>query len=122
MTGLRSDVAIVGMACIFPGAPDLLAYWQNIISKFNAITDPPEDWEGLTIYDPHSADDGQLYCKRGGYLRNISFSPADYGVMPKSVDGASPDHFLALELTRGALADAGYLDRPFDRKRTEGII
>ena len=23
-------IAVIGMACIFPGAPDLSTYWQNI--------------------------------------------------------------------------------------------
>jgi acyl transferase domain-containing protein/phosphopantetheinyl transferase len=41
--------------------------------------------------------------------------------MPNSVDGADPDHFLALKLARDALKDAGYLDRPFNREKT-GII
>ena len=26
------DVAIIGMACVFPKAPDLQTYWQNILS------------------------------------------------------------------------------------------
>ena len=33
------DVAIVGMACRFPGAPDLAAYWRLLESGTDAITD-----------------------------------------------------------------------------------
>ena len=39
-------IAIVGMACLFPGAQDIKRYWQNIINKVDAIVAPPEDWGG----------------------------------------------------------------------------
>ena len=35
------DVAIVGMAAVFPGAPDLDAYWRNITAGVDAIGDVP---------------------------------------------------------------------------------
>ena len=34
-------VAIVGMACLFPKAPDVAAYWENIVRKVDAVSDPP---------------------------------------------------------------------------------
>ena len=40
------DVAIIGMAAIYPKAPDIATLWQNIVSKVDAITDVPRDrWE-----------------------------------------------------------------------------
>ncbi len=41
----RSDVAVVGMACVFPGARDLRSYWQNIVDKVDAVGEPPPEWE-----------------------------------------------------------------------------
>lgn len=35
------DVAIIGMACLFPGAPSVRAYWENIVGKVCTIGDPP---------------------------------------------------------------------------------
>jgi acyl transferase domain-containing protein len=117
------DVAIIGMSCIFPGARDLRSYWQNIVSKVDAINDPPEDWEAELFYDPDSHENDRIYCKRGGYLGDLaSFDPLKYGVMPNSVDGGEPDHFLSLRVAHEALADAGYLERPADRERVEVIL
>ena len=117
------DVAIVGMACIFPGAPNVQTYWENIVSKVDAIRDPPEDWEAELFYDPDSSENDRIYCKRGGYLGDLArFDPLRYGVMPASIDGGEPDQFLALRVAHEALADAGYLERPFDRERAEVII
>ena len=40
------DVAIIGMACLLPGVPNLTSYWHNILHKVDAITDPPpEAWD-----------------------------------------------------------------------------
>ena len=65
----QGDVAIIGMACIFPGAADLQAYWQNIVSGVDAIGDPPAEWDAELFYDPDASGNDRTYCKRGGYLR-----------------------------------------------------
>jgi acyl transferase domain-containing protein len=117
------DVAIVGMACIFPGAADVRQFWENILDRVCAISDPPEDWHAETYFDPEGTSNDRVYCKAGGYLKELSaFDPLGYGVMPLSIDGSEPDQFLALRVAHEALADAGYADRPFDRERTEVII
>jgi acyl transferase domain-containing protein len=122
----ESSVAIVGMACIFPGASDLKSYWRNIVSKVDAVGDPPDDWGADTFYDPNSTENSRIYCKRGGYLGELAaFDPIEYGVMPNSVDGGEPDHFLALRVAHEAMADAGYYGdgaRPFVRDRVEVIL
>ncbi len=116
-------VAIVGMACIFPGAPDLKAFWENIVNKVDAISDPPEDWGGEFSYDPHSTANNRIYCKRGGYLGDLArFDPLEFGIMPKAVDGSEPEHFLALRVAYEAMKDAGFPDIPINRERTEVIL
>lgn len=117
------DVAIVGMACLFPGSPNLETFWQNIVNKVDAVGDPPEDWGGDFSYDPHSTANDRIYCKRGGYLAELArFDPVEYGIMPKAVDGSEPEHFLALRVAHEALKDAGIPDIPVNRDRTEVIL
>jgi len=118
----EQDVAIVGMACLFPGASDVQVYWENIISKVDAVADAPQDWEGLEYYDPDSRANDRIYCKRGGFLKDVRFNPTDYGVMPRAVDGADPDHFIGLMVAAQALADAGYGDGAVVNERTQVIV
>jgi acyl transferase domain-containing protein len=117
-------VAIIGIACVFPGASNLDAYWRNIISATDAITDvPPDRWDPAVFFDPDSTAPDKLYCKRGGYLRDeAQFNPLDYAIMPMVVDGGEAEQFLSLRVAQEALADAGYADRPFNRERTEIIL
>jgi acyl transferase domain-containing protein len=121
---VRGEVAIIGMACMFPGAENLDAYWQNIVSKIDAVSDPPRNsWDPTLYYDPHSSANDRVYCKRGGYLGDLArFNPLEHGVMPVTVDGGEPDQWLALQVAHEALADAGYVGRTGHGARTEVIL
>lgn len=106
------DVAIIGMACLFPGAPDLRAFWSNILAGVSAIGEPVDDeWGAARHYRPDDPDRNRVSTTAGGFLRDLyAFDSLEFGIMPNSVDGGEPDHFLALKVARDALADAGYLE------------
>ncbi|HEU4759322.1 MAG TPA: polyketide synthase, partial [Dehalococcoidia bacterium] len=117
------DIAIVGMACMFPGAPDLDTYWHNILAKVDCVTDPPpESWDSDVYYDPESTSNDRVYCKKGGFLGPLAyFDPLEHGIPPVAV-GGEPDQWLALKVAREALADAGYPEGPEDGGRVEVVL
>lgn len=104
------DAAIVGMGCRFPGAPDLFAFWANIVAGRPSISDAPAD----------RRDAG----RRGGDLDEpILLDPADLGVMPHAIDGGEPEPYLVLDAARAALLDAGFAEGvPPDGRRVEVVI
>ncbi len=119
----RGDIAIIGMACVFPKAPDVGAFWENILGKVDAMTEAPPDWSTGDASDPRDSAGDPVYTKRGGFLGELArFNPLDYGVLPRAIDGGDPEHFIALRVAHEALADAGYLDREFNRERTAVIL
>lgn len=115
------DVAIIGMASLFPNSKDIHQYWHNIMSRKSAIQTASPEWiQGC--YDPNSKENNRIKSALGGFLGELArFDPLEFGVMPKSIDGAEPDHFLALQIAQEALRDADYIERGFDRVGT-GII
>lgn len=119
----REDIAIIGMAGLFPGACNIEQYWQNILSKVDAIGDPPADWEAERYFDADSTGPDHIYCKRGGFLGELSrFDPLEFGVMPSTLDGGEPDHYLALKVAKDAMTDAGLSESNIDPERSAVII
>jgi len=118
------DIAIVGMACRFPGANNLCTYWENILGGVDAISDVPSSrWNSDLFYDPASTANDRVPCRRGGYLSEpISFDAASHGIMPNAVEGGEPEQFLILDTAREALADAGLAQGVPDGRRVEVII
>ncbi len=117
-----NDVAIIGMSCILPGAPDLKTYWENILNKVDSITEAPEGWGSELYYDPDSTENDRIYTNRGGFIREFAeFNPLEFGTIPRSIDGSDPFHFLALKVAQEAFVDSGYHKRSFNREKT-GVI
>ncbi|MDQ0687785.1 acyl transferase domain-containing protein/NAD(P)H-dependent flavin oxidoreductase YrpB (nitropropane dioxygenase family) [Streptomyces achromogenes] len=113
------DVAVVGMACMFPEAPDLAAFWANVVGGVDAVGEVPAD-----RWDPAVHHGTSTPSKWGGFLPRIPFDPLRYGIPPASLGSVEPVQLLALEAARRALEDAGYGDggRRFDRSRTSVVF
>lgn len=123
-TARRSqDIAIVGMACILPKAGDLQTYWENILSKVDAITEVPKDrWDWKKYYDPDPSAPDKSYSKWGGFIDDVPFDPLNYGIPPNALSSIEPLQLLTLEVARRALDHAGYKNRPFPRERASVIL
>ncbi|MFI9382875.1 SDR family oxidoreductase [Kutzneria sp. NPDC052558] len=116
------DVAVVGMACMFPQAPDLPTFWANVLAGVDAVTEvPPERWDADVYYSDSGATDSTP-SKWGGFLPEIPFDPLRYGIPPASLASIEPVQLLALEAAYRSLVHAGYGDRAFDRSRTSVVF
>ncbi|GAA2996992.1 type I polyketide synthase [Actinokineospora diospyrosa] len=116
------DVAIVGMACVFPGSDDLAGFWSGILRGRDDVTEvPPQRWDATRFFREGGGEPGTTPSKWGGFLPQVPFDPMSFGIPPASLGSIDPAQLLSLEISRRALADAGYLDRPFNRERT-GVI
>ncbi|MFD5396079.1 SDR family NAD(P)-dependent oxidoreductase [Streptomyces sp. NPDC127097] len=118
------DIAIVGMACCYPGAPDTARYWSNVVTGVDSVTEVPADrWDAATYHDPDPARAGERTPSRwGGFLPPLPFDALAHGIPPASLTGIEPVQLLALDAAAKALADAGYAGRDFDRARTSVVF
>jgi acyl transferase domain-containing protein/NAD(P)H-dependent flavin oxidoreductase YrpB (nitropropane dioxygenase family)/NAD(P)-dependent dehydrogenase (short-subunit alcohol dehydrogenase family) len=118
-----SDVAIVGMACLMPGADGLRTFWENVLARVDAVTEVPADhWDWRLYYDPDPKAKDKISSKWGGFLGDMPFDPLAFGMPPNSLASIEPVQLFVLEVVRRALADAGYAERPFDRERTAVVL
>ncbi|MGB3439797.1 MAG: beta-ketoacyl synthase N-terminal-like domain-containing protein, partial [Actinophytocola sp.] len=113
-------IAIVGMAAMFPGAPDLATYWANVVSGKDSVTEvPAHRWDRETYFGEHG---DRTPSRWGGFLPEIPFDPLSYGIPPASLAHIEPVQLLALEAARRALADAGYDGRDTAHDRTSVVF
>ncbi|HWE69677.1 MAG TPA: SDR family NAD(P)-dependent oxidoreductase [Acidimicrobiales bacterium] len=120
------DIAIVGMASMFPGSSTVDEFWTSIVDGVNSITEVPASrWEPDLYFDPEATTVGagrKTPSKWGGFLSAVGFDPLAYGIPPASLAAIEPVQLLSLEVATRALADAGYADREFDRSRASVIF
>jgi acyl transferase domain-containing protein len=106
----RSDIAIVGIGCRFPGGVvDAESFWAFLCEGKNAIGDIPSDRIDIAaFFDPDPSVSGKVMVNRGGYLERIDeFDAAFFGISPREADVLDPQQRLLLETAWEALEDAG---------------
>jgi 3-oxoacyl-(acyl-carrier-protein) synthase/malonyl CoA-acyl carrier protein transacylase/phosphopantetheinyl transferase len=117
-------IAVVGMAVLLPGAPDLDTYWRNLREGVDAISVAPADRWAPELYRPDARDSDPeaIYCRRGGFVDEFAeIDAASFGIMPTSVEGTEPDQLIALRVAAAAIADSGGEARLPDRDRV-GVV
>lgn len=117
----KTDIAIVGMSCVFPGAGDVETFWQNILNKVDSTQTVPENRIDQVHFDTSSSGVDRFYCNRGGFIPDFEFDAANFGILPVAVEGTEPDHLLTLSLVHKALEDAGVFEKNTSLEKT-GII
>ncbi|NEO42202.1 MAG: SDR family NAD(P)-dependent oxidoreductase [Moorea sp. SIOASIH] len=103
-------IAIVGMACRFPGeANDPQQFWQILSNGIDTITEiPKERWDIDAYYDPNPEAPGKTYSPYGAFLQNIDwFDPEFFKISPREALSMDPQHRLLLEVSWEALENAG---------------
>ena len=100
-------IAVVGMACRFPGANDLEAFWRLLEEGADAVTDGRRDagaWNGA-VGDPRADDPGQ---RRGAFVDGLDrFDARFFRISPIEARSMDPRQRMLLETSWESLEDAG---------------
>ena len=106
----NEPIAIVGLACRFPGARDADEFWQLLADGVDMIREIPDDrYDVDDFYDPDPDAAGKIYSRYGGFLDGIDgFDPEFFGISPREAVWIDPQQRLVLETAWEGLERAGY--------------
>jgi acyl transferase domain-containing protein/3-hydroxymyristoyl/3-hydroxydecanoyl-(acyl carrier protein) dehydratase len=124
MADYRSTVAIVGIGGIFPDAPDLAAFWDNIRSCRSASREVPHGrWmvPSDSVFDPEPGKADCVYSRCGCFIDRLPSASTlpDLAIDPALLDGLDPLFHLLIHAGKRAFDDG--VTASLDRSRV-GII
>ncbi len=113
-------IAIIGIGCRFPQAPNPKAFWQLLCDGVDAITEIPTDrWPLSQFYDPDPDVPGKICSRYGGFLDRVDlFDPHPFGIAPREAVSMDPQQRLLLEVAWEALEDGGQVREDLAGSRT----
>jgi len=105
----NDGIAIIGMACRFPGQADSTdQFWQLLLANRDAISEVPESrWDAQSYYDPDPTQPGKMNTRWGGFLEHVArFDAEFFGISPREASHMDPQQRILLETSWEALEHA----------------
>jgi acyl transferase domain-containing protein len=105
----REPIAIIGVACRLPSAPDVQSFWNLLVEGRDGVLDEaPARLNLADLYDPIPGKPGRVPSRAGGFLDKVEqFDATFFDISPAVAMRMDPQHRLLLENTWDALRDAG---------------
>ncbi|MER6915970.1 beta-ketoacyl synthase N-terminal-like domain-containing protein [Streptomyces sp. NPDC000594] len=101
-------VAIVGLDCRFPGAPDAGAYWEMLMRSGEGVGRVPgQRWNAREFHSPTGAE-GHSNTTEGGFISDPdAFDNEFFTISPREAQAMDPQQRLLLQCAWRAVEDAG---------------
>ena len=118
------DLAVIGMACRFPGSEDYPAFWTHLWEGDNLIREIPPDRPALAkVYSPDIDLPGGSISKWGGFLDRIDgFDHRFFNISPREARNMDPQQRLLLEEAWHCLEDAAVPLERLQQTRTAVFV
>ncbi len=115
----QQEIAVVGIACRFPGANNLDEYWDNLVNGRESISFFSD--AELSAEVSAAERDHPNYVKAKGVVQGCEqFDAAFFGVSPVEAAVMDPQQRIMLQLAWHAMEDAGY--PPGDNELRTGVF
>ena len=111
-----SEIAIIGLACRFPGARTADEFWLRLRDGIELITLLSDEEIEPSLVDPANPADSN-YVKAASMIDDVElFDASFFGIPPREAEVMDPQHRIFLECAWEALENAGYNSETFKGK------
>ncbi len=118
---MSQSIAIIGMACEFPGAHSPEELWENVLAGRRFFRKAPPERLPPEYFDPDPEAPGKSYCDQIAVLTNWAFDPVEFHIPPVTFQVTDMTHWLALHTAREAIHSAGLKLGALNRSRI-GVV
>jgi amino acid adenylation domain-containing protein len=108
MNTTNNKIAVIGMACRFPGANNLEEYWNNLILGKETLSHFTDEELARFESDFENLRQNPDYIKVRGILNDVDkFDAGFFGITPKEATVTDPQHRIWMETAWQAFENAG---------------
>ncbi|GGJ22718.1 type I polyketide synthase [Streptomyces brasiliensis] len=112
-------IAIVGIDCRFPGAPDTGAYWDLLMRGADGVGKVPRQRWDAEEFHSAAGDEGHANTTEGGFIADPdAFDNEFFTISPREAAAMDPQQRLLLQSAWRAVEDAGIPPRTLAGTRT----
>ena len=118
-----SDIAIIGIACYYPGASNIPELWENILARriqFRRMLDGRLPLNQYYDSDLKSSD--KTYLTQAAFLENFEFDWAKLRIPKRTFESTDIAHWLALDTALKTFENAGYKLNEIPTENTGVIV
>lgn len=115
------DIAVVGMSCIFPKAPDIGHFLDNLQKRRSGIVTVPETRWKVPVHQflSHTAKPDKAVSNKAGIIENFSFNADGFALDKDILLTLDPVHQLVLQAGRQAFSQCRHTK---EQKKNTGVI
>lgn len=102
-------IAIVGMAGMFPGSPDLDTFWDNLVAGRDLVSEIPSDRWRWQDFQPNGPEERRQAARWGAFVPDVDkFDSLFFGISPAEAQSMDPQQRLFMQVVWSCVEDAGY--------------
>jgi acyl transferase domain-containing protein/acyl carrier protein/SAM-dependent methyltransferase len=121
---MRTEIAIIGMSCRFPGANNYEQFWENLKNGRSSIIEiPKERWDWKAYWGDPQNEKNKTNSKWGGFIEHVdAFDLGFFGFSAREAEAMDPQQRIMLELAWSCFEDAGICPSHFSEKKVGVFI
>ncbi|HLO85752.1 MAG TPA: beta-ketoacyl synthase N-terminal-like domain-containing protein [Nostocaceae cyanobacterium] len=113
-----AEIAVIGIACKFPGAANKEIFWNNLVAGVDSIREIPKTRWDVAQHYSREFTSGKSISKWGGFIDDLEYiDPTMFGVSQNEASDIDPLVRLFCQSCVEAVVDSGYTIKDVNHRK-----